>query len=718
MTGPAIPFTSANFQDPGWVFTTAIYLIFTVVSGFSMLFLVEAIKVIPGNSNFQGDVEYGTIINFYFGKNLHFAAQLVLYGALQANAIQCIVLTAQATDNLLISLFGRTCGLSFSQGWMCVTSQSIEIPSPFESNLMVFTIGLLVVIVFCLPLSFSDMDNNITFNVVMAMLSIALGSSWIYSSFVTGIDTARVPAVSPMNIKYGQVVGTVLLNLGGTTVIPTWINLKHRDVNVQNLIWIAIGASTVYYIVIGVFCGLGFNLDESGNLLHSLLMVGKPEIIATVSIGVFAYVMLLPSVPVSFIVSRDNLVQNEVFSKNVAGFMSFVLPWLLLIPLQTGVVIYDFQTWMSLFFCSTANFVIPFLMYFKCVEFRREYNMKRVLTLNQVKILRAIHKVSDSINTYMDKRASRLIGASSTQTMPEIQINDVPIPTSTVSPGSDFALDKKPPFISIVTVLHQDERLCTPSPRIHGRTSESETMSHGSPLSRSMYNDTSSRSSRDLQVVLRSEFAHDGTRFVEPSEIGLPFALLHGDIPDPITTGNAHPSGSAHSETVHSESLTHLTLSRLRLREKSKSPSSSPELHMPTLPSEGVHGMSEPIRPQGKYPDIEIIASSETLPVSAQLRQEYPDVGDATHLHPRSLDRLPTGGSMHRRSGDHKSRSHSEESGRSLPHEPEYLAPPFRVLPTWMTISESLLAQALLLCTGTICFANVVLYGYLQTVGS
>ncbi|KAH6565939.1 hypothetical protein BASA61_002537 [Batrachochytrium salamandrivorans] len=708
MTGPAIPFTSSNFQNPGWAFTTATYLIFTAVSGFSMLFLVEAIKVIPGNSNFQGDVEYGTIINFYFGKNLHFAAQLILYGALQSNAIQCIVLTAQATDNLLVTLFGRTCGVSFSQGWVCVTAHSSTLPSPFENNLMGFTIGLLVVILFCLPLSFSTMDNNIAFNVVMAILSVILGSTWIYSSFATGIVMERIPFASPINSNYGQVVGTVLLNLGGTTIVPTWINLKHRDVNVQNLIWISLILSSLYYIAIGVFGGLGFNLDGSGNILHSLLIYGKPQIIATISIGVFAYVMLLPSIPVSFIVSRDNLVQNEIAPQYTAGFLSFVLPWIILIPLQTGTAIFNFQIWMSLIFGSSANFIIPFLMFFKCVEFRRQYNMKRVLTLNQVKVLLAIHKISDDINKHMDRYALPTTEPLSVQPLPEIQINDIPISIESIPDLSSFTIDRKP-GITTKTVSSRKNG--------HHPTNESfsdvEIYADTRSTPRSIHSDSNSQNSRDLRVVLRSEFSEEGTPFVEPTDIGLPFSLIQSDIPDPIATGSEVTRSLVHDGKQGLGQINNTSFTGLLVRGRSQSATSSPKLTPIHMTNEAEDDTAEHIDMHIILPDIDSTSNSDT---SSDQKDHNPN-----HSLPSQLLQLPiserirSGESIPRRSFDPISRSLSEVSESSLPREREYVVPPFYVLPAWFPISERLLAQTLLVSTTTICIANIAFSGYVQS---
>ncbi|KAH9271662.1 hypothetical protein BASA83_006030 [Batrachochytrium salamandrivorans] len=672
MTGPAIPFTSSNFQNPGWAFTTATYLIFTAVSGFSMLFLVEAIKVIPGNSNFQGDVEYGTIINFYFGKNLHFAAQLILYGALQSNAIQCIVLTAQATDNLLVTLLAE--------------------PAVYPS----------------LKDGFSTMDNNIAFNVVMAILSVILGSTWIYSSFATGIVMERIPFASPINSNYGQVVGTVLLNLGGTTIVPTWINLKHRDVNVQNLIWISLILSSLYYIAIGVFGGLGFNLDGSGNILHSLLIYGKPQIIATISIGVFAYVMLLPSIPVSFIVSRDNLVQNEIAPQYTAGFLSFVLPWIILIPLQTGTAIFNFQIWMSLIFGSSANFIIPFLMFFKCVEFRRQYNMKRVLTLNQVKVLLAIHKISDDINKHMDRYALPTTEPLSVQPLPEIQINDIPISIESIPDLSSFTIDRKP-GITTKTVSSRKNG--------HHPTNESfsdvEIYADTRSTPRSIHSDSNSQNSRDLRVVLRSEFSEEGTPFVEPTDIGLPFSLIQSDIPDPIATGSEVTRSLVHDGKQGLGQINNTSFTGLLVRGRSQSATSSPKLTPIHMTNEAEDDTAEHIDMHIILPDIDSISNSDT---SSDQKDHNPN-----HSLPSQLLQLPiserirSGESIPRRSFDPISRSLSEVSESSLPREREYVVPPFYVLPAWFPISERLLAQTLLVSTTTICIANIAFSGYVQS---
>ena len=99
LTGPGIPFTPQLFSAAGGglVATLAFFASVAVISGISVLLIVEAMQAIPGNKHFQGTVEFGTLINFYFGKVTHLFGQLLLYGALQSNAIQSIVISAQVS---------------------------------------------------------------------------------------------------------------------------------------------------------------------------------------------------------------------------------------------------------------------------------------------------------------------------------------------------------------------------------------------------------------------------------------------------------------------------------------------------------------------------------------------------------------------------------------------------------------------------------------------
>ncbi|KAJ3152113.1 hypothetical protein HDU86_005958 [Geranomyces michiganensis] len=404
MTGPGVPFTPATFQESGWFFPTVLFLAFALVSALSVLFIIEAMQAVPGNKHFQGTVEFATLINFYFGNLAHYVGQFLLYGALQSNAIQCIVLMAQTLDNILIDVFGKTCALAVggaNAGWYCVAEISEEFPSPFGDTFILFSCGILLVAILSVPLGIVNLDDNIIAQVIAFWLSVAIGIQWIGASFYEGLKPARVPA---FGTSFTTVVGTIMLNLAFTTVVPSWVNIKKRDVNTQGVVWSAVGIAVTFYMLVGLFPALGFNLDASGSILPALMRAGK---LNKGTAYMFSLVMLLPSIPVNFIVAQNNLVQNKVVGKRAGIFLAHVLPWFLCIPLQTGQKMQAFISWTSLIFVSTANFIIPILIYIKCLRFRREYNESRALTQKQKLLLKEIHWSSRTIHRFIDDAIAR-----------------------------------------------------------------------------------------------------------------------------------------------------------------------------------------------------------------------------------------------------------------------------------------------------------------------
>ncbi|TPX56107.1 hypothetical protein PhCBS80983_g04782 [Powellomyces hirtus] len=404
MTGPGVPFTPATFQESGWFFPTVLFLAFALVSALSVLFIIEAMQAVPGNKHFQGTVEFATLINFYFGNTAHYVGQFLLYGALQSNAMQCIIIMAQTLDNILIDIFGKTCGLAVSgpnAGWYCVGQISEKFPSPFEDTFVLFTCGILLVAILSVPLGIVNLDDNILAQVIAFWLSVAIGIQWIGASFFQGIKVSRVPT---FGTEFSTVVGTIMLNLAFTTVVPSWVNIKKKDVNTQGVVWSAVAIAVAFYMFVGLLPALGFDIDESGNILPALMRSGK---LNKGTAYMFSVVMLLPSIPVNFIVAQSNLVQNKVVGKRMGIVVAHVLPWFLCIPLQTGQTMQAFISWTSLIFVSTANFIIPLLIYIKCLRFRREYNESRALTQKQKLLLKEIHWSSRTIHRFIDDAIAR-----------------------------------------------------------------------------------------------------------------------------------------------------------------------------------------------------------------------------------------------------------------------------------------------------------------------
>ena len=80
---------------------------------------------------------------------------------------------------------------------------------------------------------------------------------WITSlpDLVPGRTPIAVPMVSNV-AQYGAATGTIMLNLAVVTIVPSWINLKAKDVNAQQSVWFSMGLTTLTYTIVGLFCKL------------------------------------------------------------------------------------------------------------------------------------------------------------------------------------------------------------------------------------------------------------------------------------------------------------------------------------------------------------------------------------------------------------------------------------------------------------------------------
>ncbi|KAJ3203791.1 hypothetical protein HDU67_009935 [Dinochytrium kinnereticum] len=309
-------------------------------------------QAIPGNRHFQGTVEFSTLINFFFGPIAHLVGQAFLYAAIQSQCVQNMVVTAQSFDNLLVVLFKRTCGLAWptstrSFTWYCVTEPATSSGSPFHDVAMVFTFGLLLVLILCIPLSLMNLDDNIGLQMGAFCLTVVILSQWLSSSVLSGLKGELVP-VFAVKSGFQSSLGTVMQNMACTIFVPSWINLKRRNVNAQATVWTAMLIAVTLYLSVGTITALAYPIPSSGNIIPTLTQLGIPRVLTTSTCYAFAFVMLLPSIPVSFIVAENNLTQN------------------------------------------------------KCLRFRRVYNEKRVLSDKQKQLLKTIHSASNTIATFID----------------------------------------------------------------------------------------------------------------------------------------------------------------------------------------------------------------------------------------------------------------------------------------------------------------------------
>nr|KAJ3423299.1 hypothetical protein HK105_006100 [Polyrhizophydium stewartii] len=336
-----------------------------VLTAIASLLLLEASTKFPGNEGFQRNIELTVLVHQrdkFYGRSWYYVMIFILYGSLASTNIASIVSSAQVFDNMLITIFGGTCGIGITPigGLYCVTAAGAG-NSPFDGNIMFGTLGLLLHIIVqinllvIIPMTLTDINSNILMQLLSALYMGLFTITVIYQAAATGLRPAAVKAIGAQT---SGLIGTVLFNFGARV---------HPKVNVKRAIWMAVTMSCAMYILIGIFGALAFVTDNTTNVLQAMY---SNKILTSFGKGwmLFVYITFpimtyITSVPVAMIVVRLNFLAARICSKNVANFWALYAPFLIAIPFQTGSAIQFFSLWTSLTFQSLCNFIAPFLIF-------------------------------------------------------------------------------------------------------------------------------------------------------------------------------------------------------------------------------------------------------------------------------------------------------------------------------------------------------------------
>nr|CAG8453998.1 2773_t:CDS:10 [Entrophospora candida]CAG8471781.1 10428_t:CDS:10 [Entrophospora candida] len=352
MTGPGLVTIPLLFQTAGWLIPMICVAIVIMLSATASLFLCEALSAIPGNNNFQKKIEFSSLSTLLISNKYKcLMTQCILFISIQSINIACIILSAQTMDSLMISLLGKTCGIGIypDSGVFCVYKQLPD-GSPFGDKTMLVT--------FVMPLGLMDLVDNVRIQIVLIFIVM----SWIITFCFHGLNKEFVPIIGD---DISQVVGTILLNYSFIITIPSWINDLNPNVSIRKSIFYSIIISTVIYLLLGIFGGMSYKMDLSSNIISIINDSNERSIISLITTYLFPLAILITSIPVYTIIIKYNLIRNSYCGKNLANILSSALPWIIIIPFQTGYWLNVFMNWTTLIFTSICNFIIPFYLYYR-----------------------------------------------------------------------------------------------------------------------------------------------------------------------------------------------------------------------------------------------------------------------------------------------------------------------------------------------------------------
>ncbi|KAG0298133.1 hypothetical protein BGZ98_000306 [Dissophora globulifera] len=380
MTGPGLVTLPIVAQSAGWLPTLLAFMIIGILSTLSSLFICEAMTEVPGNEHFQSNVEFSNLILCFFGKRYHLLVQIICFLAMQTTNIASIAVSAQLFDNLLIKIFHRTCGIQVhpSLGFICVSEQ-LPTASPF-TGVMVMTAGVLLSFSMVLPLGLLKLSENIWVQLVSFVLILLIVLQWIVTFFIHGLDTALVPTVGS---DISQTFGNILFNYAFITTVPSWANAKQPSVSIHKTVSWGVGITTIIYVMVAILGGMAYQIPANSSLIQAIGSSPDVTILSQITGYAFPIAALIASIPINIIVIRYNLIQSGACSLLWANVFSGVLPWLVAIPCMTGSGLTTVINWSSLILVSTANFIIPFVLYIYSKRHREKLSKLPVIEMEQ-----------------------------------------------------------------------------------------------------------------------------------------------------------------------------------------------------------------------------------------------------------------------------------------------------------------------------------------------
>lgn len=505
--GPGVVLLPGSFATAGIIPSVIASAVVWALGTISGSMMCEAIGALPGNATFKNRIEYLTGTKFYVGKPVYRIAVAAFYMSFFLTILFYVVQSSLLIDAMVAEVSGETCGFrlndqvfvchqspilpnrdfcgAFVTKAMCLSDAAlgcnwIEQPTAILANPtsvgcfpdtttlwgrsvpLIITYGLLVVVVFCVPLTFNTLEDNVPIQFASVVMTYVIFSIWLYGCAQHIILSWPEYRFSENIVWVGDwssiatMIGTVLFNSGIAHLLPGWLSEKHRGVSINFTLWTAGGVTLIANLVIGlvgaVSYGHYFRSAERADILAALvspkfLSHATHTVVVTATYS-YPFIVLMPSIPLCGVMLKYSLTQGGMTVRQ-AQFFAVTVPFLVAIPfLSYYSRLATLISWASLGALSVADVFIPLWLFRKVIRRRAAEGDSEppVLSLQGSFSYSAVeaHEIAVSPNVVFAEELSSIIEKMPPMELPPLE--SLPLRQSqTPSYGSPRVKSPSPP---------------------------------------------------------------------------------------------------------------------------------------------------------------------------------------------------------------------------------------------------------------------------------
>ena len=325
--------------------------------------LSEAISSLPGNADFDNNIEFSLAFLLLGGEMWFILAEMLFLASCMVQCFSGIVEVAHTIDAVLASsIIGKTYALQLYPSidllsWSDKSCDSSSTCTPFfYDGPFIISLGYVLTTLLLYPFGTGHIKETISFQ-IFAFFFMVIVVGLFFKEFMTSGLSYPVPLVGD---NVGQLVGVVLFNYAFSITVPAWLNEKMSDVSVNTVIWGSSASLTLMYILFGILGAMAYASPPADML--SILDSTASDPLTRVCATLFGIVTIGCGVPIYCVLIKNTLYAGRTCTACMSFFWGAIFPYLVSFLMYQGSFMMAVLSWTGLIVNGAVAFALPLII--------------------------------------------------------------------------------------------------------------------------------------------------------------------------------------------------------------------------------------------------------------------------------------------------------------------------------------------------------------------